>query len=235
MDKGYLWHRLTFLVKTYPVRLVRLFNWPVAGCKRLFHYNSPNRRNLVIQVAGWWLGMVFLLLDLLLAGDVYELVSRGLKKPRPLSRDELEFAKKIFGTSIRFELVRLDERARLGCKNKGIAYVSLFTINSWGVVSSDTLIHELMHVWQYQKMGLAYIPLALLAQRSSEGYSYNGPKGLKQARKAGFKLSSFNLEQQAEIIAGYASAIRPLGKSRQPGPDQHVSDLEHFASQLHQR
>lgn len=234
MNQKYLGCRLGFLLTSYPKKWIRLFNWPFTGSLKLLLSNSPNQRNLLRQIGAWWLALLFLLLDLLLLGDVYELLASRFKKTRPLSAHEVRIAEQIFGNSIRYELIRLDEHAYLMCKSKGIAYVSLFTINSWGGVCEHTLIHELVHVWQYQKLGLAYIPLALMAQISREGYSYNGPEGLKSARSAGCRLDAFNLEQQAEIIADcHSSAQKASLADREPTAEKHVSDLEYFASQLH--
>jgi hypothetical protein len=65
------------------------------------------------------------------------------------------------------------------------------------------LIHELVHVWQYQRLGFRYIPQALRAQASGAGYDYGGTEALYRARREGKTLFDFNLEQQADIIADY--------------------------------
>jgi hypothetical protein len=69
------------------------------------------------------------------------------------------------------------------------------------------LVHELTHVWQYQTQGWSYAPEAIWAQ-VTEGYSYT-PDGqspdqaLLLARQVGRTLTSFNLEQQGDILADY--------------------------------
>ncbi len=65
------------------------------------------------------------------------------------------------------------------------------------------MIHELTHVWQYVKTGLVYIPEAIAAQNSDEGYEFGGVAGLKTVMTAGGHLSAFNVEQQGEVIAHY--------------------------------
>lgn len=73
--------------------------------------------------------------------------------------------------------------------------------------SMALMIHELTHVWQYQKTGWTYAPAALWAQ-IAEGYSY-APSGktpeqaLQEARQAGKTLYSYNNEQQGDILADY--------------------------------
>jgi len=63
------------------------------------------------------------------------------------------------------------------------------------------LIHELMHVWQYERIGAMYIPLALRAQHTTVGYNYGGVSYLKHNGHKG--LWDFNLEQQADLVADY--------------------------------
>jgi hypothetical protein len=54
-------------------------------------------------------------------------------------------------------------------------------------------------VWQYQQVGSRYIPRALYAQRTREGYNYGGVMALERAKG----WADFNYEQQAEIVADY--------------------------------
>jgi hypothetical protein len=68
------------------------------------------------------------------------------------------------------------------------------------------LIHELVHVYQYERAGSRYLIEALAAQRG-EGYDYAGPDGLKAARSAGRCLADFNREQQAQILQDYYARL----------------------------
>ncbi len=52
-------------------------------------------------------------------------------------------------------------------------------------------------------MGSVYIPRALRAQFSTEGYDYGGLANLLLAVRSGKKLDDFNLEQQGDILADY--------------------------------
>jgi hypothetical protein len=143
---------------------------------------------------------LFRLGDLLLLPELLMWLNR-LFKPgtRPLDSREIALGRMVFGDSIRYEKVRLDERSRIGCRRYGFAYVGFYCINSWGKMSDPVLVHELMHVWQYQRVGSVYIPRALRAQRSREGYNYGGPEALREKKK----LADFNYEQQADIVADY--------------------------------
>ena len=70
-------------------------------------------------------------------------------------------------------------------------------------MQNSILIHEMTHVWQYEKMGSVYIPRALEAQRSIMGYNYGGVEILKDCQEKGKSFLSFNLEQQGVIISDY--------------------------------
>ena len=148
---------------------------------------------------------LILLLELIGISEVYEIASELLKyRSRPLTARELELAKSIFGHSIRnYERVRIDELAYVGPRQYRFCYVSFYLINSWGPMQDKTLIHELVHVWQYEQIGAVYMPRALGAQRTSAGYNYGGVAALQQALNAGKSFYDFNLEQQADIVTDY--------------------------------
>jgi len=112
-------------------------------------------------------------------------------------------AKEIFGNAINYDRIRIDESAYLGPKQQQICYVSFYIINSWGKMQNSILIHELVHVWQYENMGAVYIPRALWAQTTDEGYNYGGLENLVIALSENKTIYDFNLEQQGDIIADY--------------------------------
>ena len=118
-----------------------------------------------------------------------------------MTRHETAIGLSVFGESINYELIRVDNSAFVGPRQYKFAYVSFHTVNAWGDFSDAILIHELMHVWQYERMGAMYIPLALSAQKTEMGYNYGGVQALWDNVETGLK--AFNLEQQADIIADY--------------------------------
>lgn len=180
-----------------PLRLFRLFKHLAVGLKILFTKKGS-------IVSHWWQDFGFHTLDVLAVPEVYETVADFTKfNTRPLSPLERNLAQSVFGDALKLDAIRLDDRAKIGCKNNHIVYVSFFTINAWGRIQPATFIHELVHVWQYQKMGAAYISRALRAQKTKEGYNYGGVKTLKTAMENGAKITDFNLEQQADIVADY--------------------------------
>ena len=143
------------------------------------------------------LDRLFQLLELLCVFDAYEWLS-NLFAPRlrTLTPGEVHLLRPIFGDSVPYYRIRIDERAHLGPRRYGFFYVSFHTINSWGPISPPTLVHEVVHVWQYRHRGSIYIPRALAAQRTRLGYNYGGLAGLASARG----LDDFNYEQMADVV-----------------------------------
>ncbi len=223
--------RLVYLVRFLPVRFFRLLRQLFSGFKSLFQTRSPQLS--VSQIILWWGGLFFYIIDLAGLGEIYETLC-GLVKwnTRLLSNDELSQAKSVFGESIQWERVRIDEKAFIGCKQWHFCYVSFYTINSWGSMNMPLLIHELTHIWQFERYGAVYIPQALKAMHSKAGYNYGGVPGLQNAKEAGCKLSDFNMEQQADIVADYFRIREKLLPKwgNQINPD--FSAYEYFVSEL---
>ncbi|MEM6965757.1 MAG: hypothetical protein AAF573_13400, partial [Bacteroidota bacterium] len=154
--------------------------------------------------AYWSLEVLICAIEVLGIPELYETLTDFLKpKTRPLYQWEINMAIEIFGNAINYARVRVDESAYLGAKTHHVCYVSFYIINSWGKMSNSILIHELVHVWQYERMGAVYIPRALWAQTTVEGYDYGGLDNLKMYLKKGKTFYDFNLEQQGDIIADY--------------------------------
>jgi len=199
---GYPWRRLSDVILQLPVRLRRL----------ALHVVEPKTTVDVAYTAfPRWVGGAFWLLELLLllleiAGfpEYYELLAAIFKfRTRKLTEQEIRLAKSIFGEALQYEYIRVDESAHFGPRQGRFCYVSFYTLNSWGRLSTALLIHELTHVWQYQRLGIRYIPRALAAQRTTSGYNYGGEQALEQAITSGMGLAFFNLEQQADLVEDY--------------------------------
>ncbi len=162
------------------------------------------RRRRRFGIFRWWIDFIFLLLDLSGLANIYELLLEWLKfNTRKLYAWEKEIARSVFGNNINYSKIRIDERALLGPWQYRFCYVSVNTINTWGGMDNSLLIHELTHVWQYQRFGLVYIPRALRAQYSKAAYNYGGLQQLSNYKKQNRTLFDFNFEQQADIVADY--------------------------------
>ncbi len=69
-------------------------------------------------------------------------------------------------------------------------------------LSMGWLIHELVHVWQFQSMGWKYLTSTLIAhiREGVDVYDYGGVANLEKLRLDGVSLKDYNLEQQAAIL-----------------------------------
>ncbi len=152
----------------------------------------------------WTIDLLFYFFDLLFIGELFILINLLAKKEiRSMNEIEKLIARNVFEDAILFDHVYIDEKATFLTRKHRFAYVSFNMINGWGSMRDDVFIHELMHVYQYQKFGFVYVYRAIKAQYSNDGYDYGGPKGLIIAKKEGKLLFDFNFEQQASIIEHY--------------------------------
>ncbi len=200
------WLRLIYFMETWPVRFRNLFLHMVHPGRVLWLVltkQDARSKAFRINPLFWLLGLCLLVLDLLGIPELYETVTELFKPDvRSLKEEEIAHYRKIFGNEIAWDLVRIDTQARIGPKKWRLAYVSFHTINSWGELTFPIMVHELVHVWQYQKFGSLYIALALQAQFSPERYDYGGLSQL--IRKQGLPFAfAFNFEQQAEIVEDF--------------------------------
>lgn len=185
--------RLLHFIYRWPSRLWRLVLWTL-------WIKSPGGKHAFYR---WAVGWMLLISDLtpfaLFYGTIFDFVKR---KSRPLNDEDIQEAKAIFGQSIPWQLVSLDPDSMPARKNVTMAYVSFYTINYFNQLPYPLLIHELVHIWQYERVGSAYISEALWAQHWGGGYNYGGLEPLlKYTEGKGFK--AFNFEQQADIIEDY--------------------------------
>jgi hypothetical protein len=87
------------------------------------------------------------------------------------------------------------------------------------------LIHELTHVWQYQKFGWRYLFQAVKTQlgEKAAAYDFGSKEGLKMHRKDGWTFTKFNPEQQGDIVRSYYDRLSK-------GKD--ISDWEPYIQEL---
>ncbi len=190
-------HRSQYYVNSFGSRFIRLLS-------HLSFSDLGVRQSGMKRALLWLPGVFVLLLDLIALPELYDYVTNRLKpSSRILTAQEKELAKSVYGEAFDYDQLRIDDKAILGPKYGHFAYVSYFTINCYGPMTRHTFIHELMHVWQYQRYGSMYILHALWAQRTKESYNYGGLGRLRGIKRAGGQLADFNFEQQADIIEDY--------------------------------
>ena len=227
--------RFLDIFRYLPMRLRRVADHVVDGILALNvdQVQPGSAGKLILRIGNWWLELTLFAIDCTGITEVYETLTDFLKfNSRPLQAWEKELARQIFGNTIHYSRVRIDEYAFVGPRQKSLCYVSFYLINSWGSMENSLLLHELTHVWQYQRMGIVYIPRALYAQFNGIGYNYGGADLLRELRDKKVTLDHFNLEQQADIVSDYyciKNGYRPRWG------DGSLADLpvyEYFVNQL---
>ncbi len=229
---SYLTARLYFALRRFPSRLKRVLSTPYYGLRALpetFRASDRLRR-----IAIFWSVMVFDLLELTCVPDLLEgLVGWLHPALRPLSLSEKVICQSVFADSLDHRLVRLRAKSAI-CKNTSVAaFVVMNTIHHHAPMPEETLVHELVHVWQYQHFGLRYIPLALFAIHSVEGYDYGGKVALSEGVNQRKKLWDFNFEQQAEIISHWYALKKRSTSRMAPVPDESIAVYTHLQRQLY--
>ncbi len=204
-----MFHRIIDALRWTPLRFKRIVHHIYKGIKHFARNDDQENQSdfdklTVTGVTYWWLEFSVMTLSLFGVAEIYETITDFIKfNTRSLTPWEKKLLKGIYGQGINYNRVRIDNLGLIGPRQFRMCYVSFYTINSWGNMSNPLLVHEMMHVWQYQKMGAVYIPRALAAQNSKMGYNYGGLCALEEAIKSGQGLKAFNLEQQADIITDY--------------------------------
>jgi hypothetical protein len=179
--------RIKSVFQYLPIRLGRMG-------RHLFYFNKLGPLPYCYEF-----GILFL--ELFGLAEWYETLNDLLKPTiRPLTDREIAEAQLAFGNNIDYKRVLIDESAQIGCKKGNFAYVSFYLINYWGKMDDSHLMHELAHIWQYERIGARYMPRAVIAQHSKEGYNYGGISRLSDEKNT---LKSFNMEQQAEIFTDF--------------------------------
>ncbi len=202
-------------LRLLPRRIYRLLKDLLVLPYLIRPYNSFNIgtghffRQMLVRAALWPAQIALKVFDLSLLPELFDLLMLLLKpNSRSMTNIEISEAKKVFGSSLPYKMIRIDEKslmAVLGArvnKNKHLGFVLFRTVNFTRKLDSRPanndmawLIHELVHVWQAEHIGTDYIPEALHAQKTS-GYGYGGTETLKKK----WELEDFNREQQADII-----------------------------------
>jgi len=172
---------------------------------------KKNVRQQVIGNVAWTARLATKGLDALFLPETLDAFWQLVKaNTRGLTDIEVQEARKVFGDTLPYYQIRIDEKsaiARLGALFAGSKHMGVSTFHTInftkeikpqpGNADMAWLIHELVHVAQMINVGSQYTLEALHAQ-FTKGYKYGGPKGLKDK-----SFSDFNREQQGDIIQHY--------------------------------
>jgi len=143
---------------------------------------------------------------LLYANDAIEAVLTvlGVKDPsRPLTDNEIGILRPIYGDALAYDLIRISE-GRLGIMGPPFATVAGGTTIGYniyfrfGTINSTTLVHESVHVWQFQFGGTQYIGQSAVLQVFTGPSIYNWWTMIGVDDEAWYQLKS--IEAQAQFV-----------------------------------
>lgn len=155
-----------------------------------------------------------------------------LRNARPLTSDEIREAKKVFGNSLNYGLVRVCESTVMTLG--GFARTPFNTIflppgtqekykgNEMGLM--PWLIHEMTHTWQTQH-GISALQKTITALGGEKNYAYGGDQGLKDKWAAGKHFLDLNTEQQADVCSHYYSRLTAGGDTSPFDP--YIEEVKH--------
>lgn len=140
-----------------------------------------------------------------------------MTRRRPLTPAEREDAVRIFRGSIDYDPVVIS-RGSLFALTSATAIGNRINLRAEHFVGGSlelsrtgrlVLIHELLHVWQFQNGGLAYIRSSLIAQMA--GFIMTGSRRAaydwRKVHNARRPWGAWNAEQQAQCISEYHAAV----------------------------
>ena len=165
-----------------------------------------------------WLFRAF---DVVGGPALFQVFWRAVARLSRLTEPEIEAAASVLGPSaIEYDSVWVGEGRllRLAFRlNRSRAFTTFHIINLPASGSHtrsrlDIVVHELVHVYQFEQVGSVYIYEALRAQRT-EGYRYGGPSQLVADREQGRRFSDYNREQQGQISQDYYAKVVARGLS----------------------
>lgn len=224
---------LANLVRYLPARAARVFITLGTGLLallklgpstvKIMRVNRPHTRPFLAASArrGAIRSIQFVLeaTDLIGTPEMFAFVWRLLTRTSPLTGAEIAAATAVLGPhAVRYQNIRVAQGGVLKwifARNGQRAFATFHTLNlpTAGRHQRDNIdivVHEIIHVYQYERAGSRYFAEALLGQHE-DGYDYGGPEGLKLALHQGKRLRNFNREQQAQIAQDYFAAIRTRG------------------------
>jgi hypothetical protein len=177
----------------------------------------------------WIQAMVWYIFDLMGGPELAQIGLRLVSETRSLTSEEMRLAKAVLGRrSIRFGDVRIATNGVLLYffrMNNNRAFATWHTVNLPASKSGNVslLVHELTHIYQYERVGSVYITQGLWAQYrlGKSAYDYGGIDGLREGHAAGKRLSDYNREQQGQIAQDFLAQVLEEGDTDAYGPFIH--------------
>lgn len=234
------------LIRDFPVRFSRLLKtlWRgVLGAATFLPgaIEAIRRREFRVwleqsagRAAHWIHQFGVQLFDLAGGPEIAQFLMHLITKTTPLNGSEIAVISSILGPhGLRYGDVRVAEGGLFDLVfklNGNLAFATWHTINlprtgNHTRANLAVVVHELTHVYQYERLGSRYLGEAIyvLVKTKRNCYNYGSIEGLRRAAAAGKEYCDYNREQQAMMIQDYFTL-------RERGAD--VSDYEPFVAHL---
>lgn len=138
---------------------------------------------------------------------------------RPLTADEINEAKLVFGDTLDYARARVAEAPVMAIgKYARTPFNTIYFPPGTSALAfahfMPWLVHELTHVWQTQH-GVSVVTKLMHAMRGPSAYDYSGPFGkerkedaLRDAFARGKRFTDFNTEQQGDILEDFYRKLK---------------------------
>ena len=138
---------------------------------------------------------------------------------RALSLEERRIVADVFGSSVNAERVRITEARILNSPT--VLGNQIRVAPGWDFAGPrrTVLVHEFMHIWQYQTQGTRYISDSVY--HNVRGYLGTGTRNVAYMNyqlRADSKISDFSAEEQATIVGDYFEITRIYGGATNAPP-----------------
>jgi hypothetical protein len=154
------------------------------------------------------------LFDVVGGPEIGQFLMHLITHTSPLTAEEQAMMKAVLGAeAMRYEEVRVAEGGLMDwvfARNGNLAFTTWRTVNfprngRHTRANRAILVHELAHVYQYERVGSRYLGEAIymLIKTKRDCYNYGGAEGLGRDWAAGLRVKGYNREQQAQIVQDY--------------------------------
>lgn len=138
-------------------------------------------------------------------GPVAALPAQHPVVTRKLTPQEIAIARSVFGDALDTSQVELTDSGVPLAGDNAVAFPNRVvfppgTLSHPEANFNGWLVHELTHIWQYQR---GHLVPQLAVDAALGDYNYDGPEGLVAAHAAGKRFGQFSFEEQGNILRHY--------------------------------
>lgn len=208
------------LVRDFPVRFGRFVTTLRQGLHTIIFFiplvfqQQIDFQKVPGKVASWIHCLLIQSFDLVGGPEVCQFLMHLITYTSPLTDEEIQAISLVLGpNAMRYKEVRVASGGLFEWVfriNGNLAFATWHTVNfprngRSTRANLPILVHELIHVYQYEQVGSRYLGEAIYAliTTNRQCYDYGSVQGLQKAAMKGQKFCHYNREQQAQIGQDY--------------------------------